>query len=142
VQSSLLQPRSKGEAGRWRSWSWIRDRPGVWHVVGPGGRLVIEGVGVLTSSSRTLADLTIWVDADDAERKRRALGRRNDDDYASHWDHWAAAEDAFIESHHPRDSADLVAIADAGGFRLTEAGASSRCATFVELERGSSEPPG
>jgi hypothetical protein len=126
VQSSLLQPRAKGEAGRWRSWSWIRNRPDVWHVVEPGGRLLVEGVGILTSSSRTLADLAIWVDADDAERKRRALGRRDGDDYASHWDHWAAKEAAFIARHHPRDSADLVATADAGGFRLTAAGASPR----------------
>jgi uridine kinase len=109
VQSALLQPRANGEVGRWRSWSWVRDRPGVWHVVEPGTRLVVEGVGVLTSSSRALADLAVWVDADDADRKRRALSRRARDDYPMHWDEWAAREDEFILEHHPRDQADLIA---------------------------------
>ncbi len=111
VQSALLQPRARGAEGRWRSWSWVRNRPGVWHVVEPETRLVIEGVGVLTSASRALADLAIWVDADDADRKRRALSRRARDDYAEHWDEWAAREEEFILEHHPRDQADLIATA-------------------------------
>ena len=121
VQTSLLQPRADGEAGRWRSWSWVRDRPGVWHTVKPERRLVVEGVGVLTSSSHAIADLAIWVDADDADRKRRALSRRGGDDYAAHWDDWAAQEEEFIRTHHPRASADLIATADgtsSKGFRI------------------------
>lgn len=120
VESSLLAPRADGEPGRWRSWNWVRDQPGVWHVVEPGGRLVVEGVGVLTATSRALVDLAIWVDADDADRKRRALGRRDGDDYASHWDRWAAREEDFLEAHRPSDSADLVAtpaIREAQGSR-------------------------
>jgi uridine kinase len=136
VQTSLLQPRADGAAGHWRSWSWVRNRPGVWHAIEPGTRLVVEGVGVLTSSSRALADLAIWVEADDADRKRRALSRQAGDDYASHWDDWAAQEDAFLRTHHPRDHADLIARAEFDGFHLT------RCATLRQLERGSSEPPG
>jgi uridine kinase len=120
VRTSLLEPRAKGAAGRWRSWSWVRDEPGVWHAVEPGTRLVVEGVGVLTSSSRALVDLAIWVDADDADRKRRALDRRDDDDYASHWDDWAAQEVAFISTHHPRDSADLIATAIASDANSTK----------------------
>ena len=111
VRSSLLQPRADHETGRWRSWNWVRDQPGVWHAVEPDRRLVVEGVGVLTSSSRQLADLAIWVDAEDAVRKRRALSRQGLDDYASHWDDWAAREEDFIGTHHPRDSADLIATA-------------------------------
>jgi hypothetical protein len=120
VRSSLLQPRAEGGVGRWRSWSWPRRRPGVWHDVAPGGRLVVEGVGVLTSASRALADLAVWVDADDADRKVRALSRRTDD-YEAHWDQWAAQEDEFLRVHAPRRHADLVAVGDAGDFRLEAA---------------------
>jgi energy-coupling factor transporter ATP-binding protein EcfA2 len=120
IESSLLRPRAEDRVGRWRSWSWPRQRPGIWHDVPTGGRLIVEGVGVLTSSSRALIDLAIWVDADDAERKRRALGRRADD-YESHWDQWAAHEDEFIRRHHPRRSADLIAVADGGDFTLRTA---------------------
>lgn len=130
VESSLLRPRADGETGRWRSWNWPRQCPGVWHDVEPGRRLVIEGVGVLTSSSRALADLAIWVDADDADRKRRALSRREGDggdagdDYAAHWDRWAAHEDEFLAHYDPQRCADLIATAEfgdaksSGGFRF------------------------
>lgn len=120
IESALLRPRAAGETGRWRSWSWPRRRPGVWHDVDPDRRLIVEGVGVLTPSSRALVDVAIWVDADDADRKRRALGRRTDD-YESHWDQWAAHEDEFIRSHDPAGCADLIAVADAGDFTLTAA---------------------
>ncbi|WP_237165423.1 hypothetical protein [Mycolicibacterium obuense] len=120
IESALLEPRSRGYGGRWRSWSWPRRAPGVWHDVPAGGRLIVEGVGVLTASSRPLADLAIWVDADDAERKRRALSRHADD-YELHWDQWAAHEEHFIRAHRPRRNADLVAVGDAGEFTLVAA---------------------
>ena len=118
VETSLLRPRSEGRPGRWRSWSWDDDAPGAWHVVESGRRLIVEGAGVLTPASRALADLTIWVDADDAERKERAL-QRDGDTYRPHWDRWAAQEDAFIARYDPRRRADLIATAESGDFRLT-----------------------
>lgn len=120
VQSSLLAPRADGSHGRWRSWDWDEERPGTWHTVEPGRRVVIEGVGVLTSASRRLADLAIWVDADDADRKHRAL-QRDGDSYLPHWDRWAAQEEDFIARFDPRRSADLIATATEVGFTLTPA---------------------
>jgi cytidylate kinase len=120
VTSSLLEPRSVGSAGRWRSWDWARQRAGDWHVVEAGRRLVVEGMGALTPVSRSLADLAIWVEADDADRKRRAL-RRDGELYRPHWDRWAAQEDDFIARYDPRHSADLIAVPVADGFTLTSA---------------------
>jgi uridine kinase len=117
VRASLLLPRFEGRAGRWRSWDWTTDRPGAWHTVDPGRRLLVEGVGLLTPASRALADLAIWVDAADADRKRRALSR-DGETYLPHWDRWATQEDDFIARHHPRRSADLVATVTAEGFTL------------------------
>lgn len=113
IRSALLQPRAEGRAGRWRSWDWVADRPGPWHDVAATQRLVIEGVGTLTEASRALADLAIWVDADDAVRKARAL-RRDGDTYRPHWDRWAAQEDTFVDRYHPRRHADLIATAGDG----------------------------
>jgi uridine kinase len=115
ILSALLQPRSEGRPGRWRSWDWDGQRPRAWHTVEPGRRLVVEGVGALTPASRSLADLAIWVDGDDADRKRRAL-HRDGDTYLPHWNRWAAQEDDFIARYHPRGSADLIARPAAGGF--------------------------
>ena len=113
--SSVLRPRAEGRPGRWRSWDWTTDQPGGWHVVEPGVRLIVEGVGALTPAGRSLADLTIWVDADDAERKQRALAR-DGETYRPHWDRWAAQEDVFIARYDPRGHADLIALQAGQGF--------------------------
>lgn len=93
-------------------------RPSGWHTVTPGQRLVVEGIGALTPTNRALADLGIWVDADDTERKRRAL-ERDGETYRPHWDRWATQEDAFIARFHPRACADLIAVVTADGFEFT-----------------------
>ena len=111
VWTELLHPLSEGRVGRWRSWNWNRDAPGVWHTVRPGGRLVVEGVGTLTPQGSAIADLTVWVDAEDAERKRRAL-LRDGETYRPHWDRWAAQEEIFIARYDPRRSADVIVAFD------------------------------
>lgn len=92
---------------RWRAWDWAHDAPGGWHELDPTRPLVIEGIGSLSRASRPLADAALWVDLDDASRKRRALAR-DGEAYAPHWDRWAAQEDAFIAREHPRELADAV----------------------------------
>ncbi|MGV9801564.1 hypothetical protein ACWDTP_26300 [Mycobacterium sp. NPDC003449] len=118
TRAALLQPRAEGRPGRWRRWDWTNRIPGTWQVVEPTTRLVVEGVGILTASSRSLADLAVWVDADDADRKRRAL-RRDGESYAPHWDRWAVQEDEFIRTHEPRRHADLIASSVSGTFTFT-----------------------
>ena len=75
-------------------------------------------MGALTAASRALADLAIWVEADDAIRKQRSLVR-DGDTYRPHWDRWAAQEDEFIDRCHPRRSADLIATSIGDEFLLT-----------------------
>lgn len=118
VHQSLLAPRAAGEAGRWRSWDWAGEVPGDWHRVECGQRLIVEGTGALTPAGRRLADLGIWVDADDEVRKRRAL-RRDGDLYRPHWDRWAAQEEEFVTCYRPRRCADLIALATPTGFEFT-----------------------
>ncbi|CRZ18731.1 nucleoside/nucleotide kinase family protein [Mycolicibacterium neworleansense] len=121
LQRSLLQPRAAGRIGRWRQWDWATAAPSGWHDVGPGQRLIVEGIGALTPASRACADLGVWVDADDTERKRRAL-ERDGETYRPHWDRWAAQEDEFIARFQPRACADLIAVPAAGGFEFAAPG--------------------
>lgn len=118
VRTELLAPRREGCPGRWRSWSWVRDAPGRWHTVDPTQRLIVEGVGALNTPGRALADLGIWVDTPDAERKRRAL-LRDGDTYRPHWDRWAAQEDDYLARHDPRSVADWVVTEAVDGLRWT-----------------------
>lgn len=121
VRRSLLAPRAAGRTGRWRQWDWATAAPSGWHTIEPGQRLIVEGIGALTPATQALADLGIWVDADDAERKRRAL-ERDGDTYRPHWDRWAAQEDEFITRFQPRECADLIAVPTAGGFGFSAPG--------------------
>ena len=70
---------------------------------------MIEGCGALSRANRALASFGIWVELDDESRKRRALARSGDD-YAPHWDRWAAQEGAFIAREQPRGLADVVIV--------------------------------
>ncbi|BDV31177.1 ATP-binding protein [Microbacterium terricola] len=121
IRTSVLEPRERGERARWRSWDWAADRPGVWHEVDDAAPLIVEGIGTLTARSRRTADLAVWVEAPDADRKRRALAR-DGELYAPHWDRWAAQEEHFIMVERPRAAADYIARAVDGDFELTPTG--------------------
>lgn len=98
-----------GDSPRWRRWDWVVDAPAEWHAVDQGQPWIIEGCGSLSVANRALADFAIWIDADDADRKHRALSR-DGELFATHWDEWAAEEEAFIAAEHPRELADVVVV--------------------------------
>lgn len=114
IREALIEPRATGGRSRWRRWDWTTDAPAGWHDVDPRQRLIVEGVGALTAANRALADMGIWVETPDVERKRRAL-ERDGDMYRPHWDQWAAQEDAFIARHRPQAVADWVMTETPGG---------------------------
>ncbi|QEO09662.1 hypothetical protein [Protaetiibacter larvae] len=91
----------------WRRWDWARSVSTEWHEIDPDAALVIEGCGALTAANRALASLGIWIELDAAERKRRALARSGDE-FAPHWERWAAQEDVVIAREHPLALADVV----------------------------------
>jgi uridine kinase len=93
---------------RWRAWDWSTGAHGAWHRLDASAPMVIEGVGAISRSSRALADISVWVDLDDATRRRRAL-ERDGDAYAPYWDRWAAQEERFMAREHPRELASVVA---------------------------------
>ena len=92
---------------RWQEWNWGTDEPGPWHELDVDRPIVIEGVGALSRASAPLADHTIWVELDDAARKRRAL-ERDGDTYAPHWERWALQELQFIARENPKALADEI----------------------------------
>jgi uridine kinase len=119
LRTALLTPRSAGCVGRWRRWDWACNAPDRWYTVEPAQRLIVEGVGALTAAGRALADLGIWVETPDAERKRRAL-LRDGDLYRAHWDQWAAQEEDFLDRHDPTSAADWIVTEQPSGLVWTE----------------------
>lgn len=92
---------------RWQRWDWVADRPAEWHTVDPERPWIIEGCGAMSRANHALADVGVWVEADAALRKQRALAR-DGEAYAPWWDMWAAQEEDFLASERPRDRADIV----------------------------------
>ena len=97
LTADLLEPVSRGEAGSYRRWDWMRSRPGRVVPVPASEVLVVEGCGVLVEPAGSHATVRVWVDAPDEERRRRALAR-DGETYAPHWDRWAAQEELVYAS--------------------------------------------
>ena len=103
----VLAPLARGERAAYQRWDWMRSRPGRTIDVAPGRHLVLEGCGALVPPALEHAAVRVWVEAPDAVRRRRALGR-DGDVYAPHWERWAAQEDAVYAAAHPWQQAHLV----------------------------------
>lgn len=87
----ILRPLSRGLPARWQAWDWDTGRPGAARVTEPADAVVLEGVGAAHREARALLDTVVWVDGEEAVRKRYALDR-DGSTYAPHWERWAAQE--------------------------------------------------
>lgn len=96
-----------GARRSWPRWDWSADRVARLVAVTPGVPLVVEGAGALTPVTAGVADLRIWVDAEDGERHRRAM-ERDGEAYRPWWDMWARQEERHVGRNRPRTLADLV----------------------------------
>lgn len=107
IGRELLEPLRASGAGRWRRWDWAADAPAEWHEVRGDDPLVVEGCGTLAEHNARAADLALWLDAEDALRKSRALAR-DGLGFELHWDQWQDEFDRFVARERPRSRAGLV----------------------------------
>ena len=103
----VLRPHRAGLPGAWRRYDWGSAAPAEWHPVDPGFPLLIEGCGTLSAANAGLSDVRIWLTADDAERKQRALAR-DGEAFRSHWDQWQAEWQGFLVREEPARWATIV----------------------------------
>lgn len=106
LAEDVLSPRAEGRPGRWRRWDWEADRVAEEHVVSPQRALIVEGAGALTATTAQWATVSVWLDAPEELRRRRAMAR-DGETYAPHWRSWAAQEERHIRTHRPAELADL-----------------------------------
>ncbi|SJM51826.1 hypothetical protein [Gulosibacter sp. 10] len=102
--SDVLEPLRQGRPARQRRWDWHEHRFLPHEDVQPAGLVVVEGCGALSRASRPLLDAAVWIDGDEAARRRRAGLRDGGDDW---WEDWRAQEDAFYEAERSWELADL-----------------------------------
>ena len=96
-----------GAPSGYRRWDWSTGSAAEWTALDPDRPIVVEGCGALSRASAPMASLTVWLDADDAVRWARAIGR-DGETFAREWDRWAAQEQDFIAAEDPAALADVV----------------------------------
>lgn len=104
---TLLAPLAAGQTGTWTRWDWAAGAWAESHAVSPGGLLVLEGVGSWSPAIAPWVGVLAWVEAPYDVRKARGLAR-DGDDFAPHWEQWAADEAALFARDGRRAHADLV----------------------------------
>ncbi len=107
VERDVLAPLAAGGPAAYETWNWTDERPGPSVVVPATEVLVLEGVGAAAHPAGDHAAVVVWLEADDAVRKERALSR-DGDVFAREWDRWAGHEEELFGADHVRDRADVV----------------------------------
>lgn len=103
----ILRPHARGIIGAWSRWDWANSAVAEKHPVPVDRGVIIEGCGILRGGVSELAQVRIWVESGDVERKERALAR-DGEAYRPHWERWAAQERRHIERDDPRSLATRV----------------------------------
>jgi len=113
LSREVVDPLAAGRPARVRRWDWHRDGWGDRVEVPAADVLILEGVGCYARSFDARVSCLVWLEADAAVRRRRAL-MRDGDAFAGRWDAWAADEQRVLSRERPRDRADYVVSTDTG----------------------------
>ncbi|SDJ88794.1 Uridine kinase [Nocardioides sp. YR527] len=106
---TILLPLVEGAPGSYRRYDWHAHEFAETVLVPPSPLLVIEGVGSGAAGYDGLRTALAWVDAPEAERRRRGIDR-DGDTFAPHWDAWAAAESEHFARDRTEARADVVVM--------------------------------
>ncbi|HEY5230096.1 MAG TPA: uridine kinase, partial [Galbitalea sp.] len=97
----------KNERAHYQRYDWDLHELAEWHVVDPGGFVVVEGVSSSRQKFRPYLSLSVWVDAPRAIRLKRGIDR-DGQGMRQAWLAWMAAEDEWAADEDARSFADLV----------------------------------
>ena len=102
----VLEPISRGQAGRTPRWEWGADGPGEDIVIEPGGILILDGCGSGSRIIRPYLSYLIWLDAPTEVRRARAMAR-DGETYEKWWDIWAEQERDLFAAEQTAAAADI-----------------------------------
>ena len=107
VGTHVVEPLSRGSAGRYQRYDWERMVPGDWVDVPAVDVLVLEGVGSGALNVAPLVTTLVWVEADEDVRLARGVAR---DGVESREElvKWMADEAPYLTEQRTKDRADLV----------------------------------
>ena len=111
LQRHVLGPLSRREVAHYQLFDWVSNARSEWREFAGGTPLIIEGCGAINRNSIESADLSVWLEVDEAIRKQRWVEREGSDE---HWASWAAQELDFYAKERSAELAVLHPAANAG----------------------------
>lgn len=102
----VLRPRREGNPATWQRYDWTTRQQAEWTPVAADRPLIVEGCGTLAAAHVPLSDIRVWIGADDALRKARALSR-DGEMFREHWDQWQQQWVAYCARESPERSASI-----------------------------------
>ena len=108
----VLFPLREGRAASYQLWPHDAASPVGARVVAPEGVVVVEGVSALALAVVQRVgrwwDLSLWLDVDEEERRRR-IAARDGDSLSAQWaDEWWPSERRYFRDERPLDRADFI----------------------------------
>ncbi|TFC31401.1 ATP-binding protein [Cryobacterium sp. TMT1-3] len=104
LQHHVLQPRHDALPAAWQRYDWGENEAAEWHPLDPTRALIVEGCGTLAAAHEPLSQVRVWLAADDALRKRRALDR-DGEAFRAHWDQWQQEWATYLGREAPQSRA-------------------------------------
>jgi hypothetical protein len=106
----VLSPLGRREGASWQEFDWAaNERAGTWREFRGGTPLIIEGVGSLSRIAAEQADITIWLETEQAVRQSRIAARNAEGDGDGSWfAMWTAQEADFYAREKSAEIADLI----------------------------------
>ena len=95
LQRFVLNPLLTNQTASWQEYNWELGKRDRWREFSGGTPLIIEGCGSLNQFTSTIAQLSIWLEVDEATRRSRWL-ERDGDAFNEYFEIWAAQELDFI----------------------------------------------
>ena len=105
LQRAILNPLSNRIVAHYQRYDWTLSERTEWREFAGGTPLIVEGCGAINSNSINHANLSIWLDADEATRYERWVKREGSTEF---WAEWAAQELDFYARERSRDLAQMI----------------------------------
>ena len=102
----VLSPLGRREGASWQEYDWALGERDRWREFEGGTPLVIEGCGSLSQATAPLANIRVWLEADETVRQNRWISRVGHD-HDEWWPIWAAQELEFYARERSPELADL-----------------------------------
>jgi uridine kinase len=102
----VLGPVTARKRASWQEYDWYKGQRDRWRDFDGGTPLIVEGCGSLSQATAPVANIRVWLNADEEIRHDRWV-QRSGHDHDEYWPVWAAQELEFYARERSSELADF-----------------------------------